>query len=361
MDRTSGAKGAHVREMTSDAAGRDRSGEDQTLAEPKADAARITSREAKARGRQADRPSQITWRGWLDVIWRVAHQIVHDRVMLVAAGATYYFLLALFPGLAAFVALYGLIANPEVIADQIGTLEGIVPTAAIDLIHTQLNDLVGQTRNTLNFAFYGGLGVSLWSVNNAIKALFEAMNIAYNEREKRSFIKLNLLSLTFTFGAIFTGFLLIFAIGVIPTVLALVDLGDMTGRFIALVRWPVLLAVIGLGFTLVYRFGPSREKAKWRWLTWGGGLATPLWVSASFAFSYYIENFADYNATYGTLGAVIGLMVWIWISVVILIVGAELNAELEHQTARDSTTGAPLPMGERGAMVADTLGKARKS
>ncbi|WP_321345919.1 YihY/virulence factor BrkB family protein [Breoghania sp.] len=322
--------------MTSDADGREGLSEDRSLAPPEPDAARIASPEEAERERPTGRTSRITLPGWLDVILRVAHQIVHDRVMLVAAGATYYFLLALFPGLAAFVALYGLIANPEAIADQVGTLEGIVPAAAIDLIHTQLNALVGQARHTLNYAFYGGLAISLWSVNNAIKALFEAMNIAYNEREKRGFFKLNLFSLTFTFGAIFTGVLLIFAIGVIPTVLALVDLGYLTGRFIALIRWPVLLAVIGLGFTLIYRYGPSREKAKWRWLTWGSGLATPLWVSASFAFSYYIENFADYNATYGTLGAVIGLMVWIWISVVILIVGAELNAELEHKAARGS-------------------------
>lgn len=312
------------------------------------------------RGRAAERPSQIPWPGWLDVLWRVAHQIIVDRVMLVAAGATYYFLLALFPGLAAFVALYGLIADPLTIADHIEALEGIAPQAAIDLIRNQLDALAGQTRNVLNLAFYGGIGVSLWSVNSAIKALFEAMNIAYNEAEKRSFIRLNLLSLGFTFGAILTGFLLLFAIGVIPTVLAFVDQRGWTETLVALVRWPVLLAVIGLGITLIYRYGPSRERAKWRWLTWGGMLAAPLWLAISFAFSYYIENFADYNATYGALGAVIGLMVWIWISVVILLVGAELNAELEHQTARDSTTGQPKPMGERGAMVADTVGRARR-
>lgn len=312
------------------------------------------------RGRMATAPSQIPWPGWLDVIWRVAHQVIVDRVMLVAAGATYYFLLALFPGLAAFVALYGLVADPAAIATHVNALEGIAPTAAIDLVHAQLEALAGQTRNVLNLAFYGGLAVSLWSVNSAIKALFEAMNIAYGEREARSFFRLTLISLGFTLGAIFTGFLLIFSIGVIPTVLAFVDLGNLAGRAIALARWPLLLAVIGFGITLVYRYGPSRERAKWRWLTWGGVLATPLWLAASFAFSHYIENFADYNATYGTLGAVIGLMVWIWISVVIVIVGAELNAELEHQTARDSTTGAPQPLGERGAVVADTVGKARR-
>ncbi|MDJ0932918.1 YihY/virulence factor BrkB family protein [Breoghania sp.] len=332
----------------------------QTGLDPKTvdrtDAARARER---GRGRSAAWPSQIPLRGLFDVIWRVAHQIVVDRVMLVAAGVTYYFLLALFPGLAAFVALYGLIADPASIADHVEALEGIAPAAAIDLVHAQLEAFAGQTRNMLNLAFYGGLKVSLWSVNSAIKALFEAMNIAYGERERRSFVRLTLILLGFTLGAIFTGFLLIFALGVIPTVLAFVDLGDMAGRTIAFARWPLLLAVIGFAITLIYRHGPDRSRAKWRWLTWGGTLATPLWLAASFAFSHYIENFADYNATYGTLGAVIGLMVWIWISVVIVIVGAELNAELEHQTARDSTTGAPKPMGEHGAVVADTLGKAR--
>lgn len=314
----------------------------------------------KGRGRQANRPSQIPWRGWVDVLWRVFRQIQEDQVMLIAAGATYYFLLALFPGLAAFVALYGFIADPVTVADHIAVLQGITPSTALDLIENQLDALANQDRNALSIAFFTGIAVSLWSVNNAIKALFQAMNIAYNEREKRSFLALNLLSLGFTFGAIFLGLLLITLIGVVPTILAFVHLEGVAQGLFDLLRWPILLAVVAFGITLIYRFGPSRERAKWRWLTWGAALATPVWLGASFAFSFYLENFADYNATYGTLGAVIGLMVWVWISVVILVVGAELNAELEHQTARDSTTGHPLPLGQRGAMVADTIGVARK-
>ena len=169
---------------------------------------------------------------------------------------------------------------------------------------------------------------------------------------------LNVLSLTFTMGAIFVGIGLIISVGIVPTALALLRLDQWTEILIRVLRWPLLLVMIGIGMTVLYRFGPSREKAKWRWLTWGSVLATIVWLIASWAFSYYLQNFADYNATYGTLGAVIGFMMWTWISVIILLVGAELNAELEHQTAKDSTIGPPLPMGDRGAFMADTVGKA---
>jgi membrane protein len=153
------------------------------------------------------------------------------------------------------------------------------------------------------------------------------------------------------------GICLIAAVGVVPAALAALKLGGSTGILVQILRWPVLLVLVGAGITLLYRYGPSRERAKWRWLSWGGALATVVWLSSSWAFSFYLRNFADYNATYGTLGAVIGFLIWTWISVIVVLLGAELNAELEHQTAEDSTTGPPLPLGERGAAMADTIGK----
>ncbi|AXS42463.1 YihY/virulence factor BrkB family protein [Breoghania sp. L-A4] len=308
------------------------------------------------RGRYADRPSAIPWRGWFDVTWRVYLQLSHDHVMLVAAGATFYFLLALFPGLAAFVALYGIVADPATVIQHIDLFSGFAPTGGIDLIRDQLTSLARQSDNTLSYAFLTGLAVSIWSVNNAIKALFEAMNIAFNEREKRSFLVVNLLSLCFSFAAMGLGILLIFSVGIVPPVLALISLEGTAPYLLALLRWPVVLGLVGIGIILLYRYGPSREPAKWRWLTWGAGFATLIWLAMSIGFSLYIENFANYNATYGTFGAVIGLMVWVWLSVIILIVGAEIDAEIEHQTAIDSTVGDPKPMGQRGAMVADTVG-----
>ena len=310
------------------------------------------------RGRDADRPSEIPPLGWKDIVWRLWEEFNKDRVLLIAAGASFYLLLALFPALAAFVSLYGFVADPVTVADHVAYLGGLLPAGGLDIIRQQLQALARQDHGALGVGFFVGLAIALWSANSGIKALFDAMNIAYEETEKRSFLKLNLLSITFTIGrdpdrhrpaagrrrsARRAG----------------VSLPRQHGRrgWSTMARWPVLMVAILTGISLIYRFGPSREHAKWRWLSWGAVLATLGWMAASWLFSFYLQNFADYNATYGSLGAVVGLMMWTWISVIILIVGAAVNAEMEHQTARDSTTGAPLPMGMRGAFVADTLGK----
>lgn len=312
-------------------------------------------------GRNAITPSQMTWEGWKDILWRVWSEFSTDRVMLIAAGATFYLLLALFPALAAFVSIYGVVADPVTIADHIAFLGGLLPSGGVELISTQLRSLASQNEGALSFAFIFGLGFALWSANNGIKTLFEAMNIAYDESEKRSFVTVNLVSLLFTLGAIVVAIFFIVSVGVVPVVLAYVGLGHITEILISLLRWPVLFVAAAFAIALLYRYGPSRERAKWRWVNWGSVIATAFWLLASVLFSWYLANFADYNATYGSLGAAIGFMMWTWISVVIIILGAELNSELEHQTARDSTTGPELPMGVRGATMADTLGKSRYS
>ncbi|TCR66920.1 YihY/virulence factor BrkB family protein [Rhizobium sp. BK376] len=309
------------------------------------------------RGRQADTPNQIPAKGLRDVFWRVAESIIADRVTLIAAGVTYFLLLSLFPALAALVALYGFIADPTSIMGHISFLASVFPPGSFDLILNQLTTLTQQKPAALSLAFVGGLGVALWSANSGMKALFDAMNVAYQEEEKRSFLWLNLLSLMFTIGALFIAIALVTAIGVLPALLAYFWLDRWQELLARFARWPFILVFIGCGIAAIYRYGPSRERAKLTWLSWGVVFSTLLWLAASILFSFYLENFANYNATYGALGALIGLMVWVWISVIILIVGAELNAELEHQTLRDSTTGSPLPMGDRGAFVADTVGK----
>ena len=309
------------------------------------------------RGRAANRPSELPALGWRDILWRVWTEINEDRILLVAAGATFYLLLALFPFLAAFVSLYGFVADPRTIADQISFLAGLMPSGGIDVVKDQLRALAAQDRETLGVGFLLGLGVALWSANSGVKALFDGLNVAYDENEKRGFVRLNLLSFVFTVGAILIGVAFIVSVGIVPAILALFSLGPWTELLVRWGRWPVLLAATAAGVTLIYRYGPSREPAKLRWLTWGAALASLVWIVASSAFSYYLQNFADYNATYGTLGAVVGFMIWTWISVIILLGGAELNAEMEHQTARDSTAGPPKPMGQRGAVMADTIGK----
>lgn len=315
------------------------------------------STEEAGRGRDAHSPSQIGWRGWRDVLWRVWNEADEDRLMLIAAGSTYYLLLALFPALAAFVSLYGFFANPMTIANHVSYLAGLLPEDGIDIIREQLGTLAAKSDRTLSLSFLVAFAIAFWSANSGIKALFEAMNIVYDEREKRSFIALNLIAVLFTFGAMAVGFVLITAIGIVPAALALLNLGNQADLVIRLARWPLIVLLIAVGISLIYRYGPSRERAKWRWVTWGGALATIAWLVVSIGFSFYLENFAQYNVTYGSLGAVVGFMIWTWLSVLVLLVGGELNSEMEHQTAMDSTTGPPQPMGQRGAVMADTLGE----
>ena len=309
----------------------------------------------KERHQNAAWPSEITFRGWKALLMRVWQQMQEDRISLVAAGTTFYLLLALFPALAAFVSVYGFVADPTTVADQIAFLGGLLPNAGLELIRSQLESLASQDVNALTFGFALSLLTALWSANNGIKTLFQALNIAYEEREKRSFIRLNLVAFTFTLGAMLVATFMVTAVGVVPTVLALLSLDGHSEMIISLLRWPAILASIAVAISVLYRYGPSRSPAKWRWISWGAALVTVVWTAASAGFSFYLQNFADYNATYGSLGAVMGLMLWTWISVLILIIGAELNAEMEHQTEIDSTTGEPQPMGERGAVVADNL------
>jgi membrane protein len=308
-------------------------------------------------GRDADRPSEIPAKGLKDVLWRVYNEVMADRVTLIAAGATYYIVLAIFPGMGVLVSIYGLLSDPADIGAQIGFFRDVLPPGAFDLLLPQLSALASKGHSELSFAFATSLVLALWSATSGVKALFEAMNVAYGEAEKRGFLKLNLLALGFTLGAVGILILLIAVIGIVPVVLKALYLDQWAEVLARIARWPFVLLLTGSATLLIYRYGPSRENAKLRWLTWGMAFSSVAWAVTTTAFSIYLLNFANYDATYGTLGALIAFMVWIWLSIAILIVGAEFNAELEHQTSRDSTTGPPLPMGERGAVMADTVGE----
>lgn len=309
------------------------------------------------RGRDAKRPFNIPWKGWKDILARVYLSFFEDRVMLIAAGATFYLLLALFPAVAVFVSLYGIIADPKTIAGHIEFTYRFLPSAGGDLIRDQLTRLTTQGSASLSVGFFTGLLFSLWSANNGIKTLFEAMNVAYGENEQRSFLKLNLIALCFTLGAFFIAALLFIAVGVVPAIMSLFGLSSLTDILIASSRWPIVFALIVGAIAFVYRFGPSRNRARWSWVIFGAVLTSIVWLLVSIGFSYYLQNFANYNATYGSLGAVVGFMMWVWISALIFIIGAEINAEMEHQTALDTTDRPEKPIGSRGARVADTIGK----
>lgn len=311
-------------------------------------------------GRSARSPSQIPAGGWWSVLKRVYREVGEDRVMLTAAGVTFYLLLALFPALAAFVSLYGVVSDPNTIAEHISFLGSVLPSGGVELIESQLKALVRQDVSALSIGFFAGLAIALWSANSGMKSIFDAMNVVYEETEKRGFFKYNLMSLAFTLGALVVGILSVSLIAGAPALLAALRLEGMIELLIRYLRWPLMFLAVNVAIAIVYRWAPSREVAKWRWITWGSLLATVTWIATSIGFSWYLENFADYQATYGSLGAAIGFMVWIWISVMILLVGAELNAELEHQTAQDTTTGPERRIGERGAAMADKVAPAEE-
>ncbi|GGD94721.1 ribonuclease [Aureimonas endophytica] len=308
------------------------------------------------RGRDAAGPLGIPLKGWRDIGLRLYRSFFEDRVMLVAAGATFYILLALFPAVAVFVSFYGFVADPRTIAEHIAFLGQFLPQAGTELLQGQLERLVSQDRASLSLTFVVGVLVALWSANNGIKTLFEAMNIAYGEQEKRNFFALNLLAFCFTLGAVVIGILLLVSVGVVPAVMKMLGLSSVSDLVIASLRWPVMLVLVIGSIALIYRYGPSRNPARWSWVFFGAGLTSLVWIGASIGFSWYLQNLANYSATYGSLGAVVGFMIWVWISSIIFIIGAEINAEMEHQTALDTTSLPPKPIGMRGARVADTIG-----
>lgn len=286
-------------------------------------------------------PAPLSVGAWQRIARRVWAEIGRDRVLLVAAGTTFYLLLALFPTISAFVSLYGLVADPAAIADDIEGLSAVVPQVGLDLIRERLEILLAQDQQALGLRFLLASAVALWSANSGVKALFEAMNVAFGEQEKRSFVGLNLLAFGFTLAAMLAAAVLVAAVAVVPLAFHLLRLDAHSQLLVTLLRWPVLLALLACGISLLYRYGPSRERARWRWVSFGGVFATVAWLAVSIGFSVYLTHFAHYEATYGSLGAVIGFMVWTWLSVVTLIVGAEIDAEVERDAAQATLEPAP--------------------
>jgi membrane protein len=309
------------------------------------------------RGRAAVKPAEIPARGWWDIAWRTWNEAGKDRLHIVAAGVAFYVLLALFPALAAFVALYGIFSDVSSIQEQLRAMALLLPPGVIDVIGREMIRLASIHHASLSTAFIISLLISLWSANAGTKALFDGLNIAYDEAEKRNYFKRTFVTYAFTFAGI--GFVLLVAGVMVGAPLAFAWIGLSSFD----IWWLPVLQLILYGFTIcvfsvVYRFGPSRQRARWRWVSWGGAFAATAWMVGSAGFSAYVTNFAQYEKTYGSLGAFIGFLVWLWFLIFMVLLGAELNSEVERQTAVDTTTGRPLPIGARGAIVADTIGPA---
>jgi membrane protein len=319
-------------------------------------ASRTEPTRGEGRGRSATTPSDIPARGWKDILLRVYSNISEHRVVALAAGITFYALLAIFPAIAALVSIYGLFADPATISSHLDSMTSILPGGAVDVVREQLTRLASKGSGALGVTFIIGLAVSLWSANAGIKSLFDTLNIIYEEKETRGLIKLNAVSLAFTTAAIAFLILAMGALVVLPNVLEYVGLSTTTELLTQVGKWPALLVIVAVGLAFVYRYGPSRDKPRWRWITWGSVFAAIAWLIVSLLFSWYAANFGKFNETYGSLGAVIGFMMWIWISAIVILIGAELDAEMEHQTTRDTTAGTPKPLGQRGATMADTVG-----
>lgn len=309
------------------------------------------------RGRNATRPADIPRRGWKDILLRTKDELADDHVSVVAAGVAFFGLLAIFPAIAAFIAVVGLVAEPGVIIEQIQAWTSGLPPDAATVFQQQAVKVAMTPDHSLGLAALVSLILAFYGAAKGMKTLMEGMNVAYGEKESRGFIRLNLIALALTLLLIVGLSIAIGFVAVIPIWLELVGLGAAAETIVEWGRW-LLLALIAIGgLAVLYRYGPSREDPEWRWVTPGAIIAIGFWIAGSAIFSWYVRSFGSYNETYGTLGGVIVLLTWLWLSAYIVLLGAELNSEIEHQTQHDTTTGPPEEMGDRGAVVADTLGK----
>ncbi|KEO61697.1 YihY/virulence factor BrkB family protein [Thioclava indica] len=309
------------------------------------------------RGRRAKTPTDIPAMGWKDIALRVKKQMASDHVGLVAAGIAFYTLLAIFPALTAVLAIGGLVIDPSQIVTQLHTVTEILPQQASTIILDQARDVAGSGTGGLGLTAILGILLALYSASKGVSSLIEGMNVAYDEEEERSFIWLMVIRLGFTVALVVAAVLVLGIMMVIPSVLAFVDLGSAAEGAITGASWLLMLVVLVVALTALYRFGPDRDSPEWRWVTPGSLVACIVWLIATIGFAIYAANFGSYNESFGSLGGAIVLLMWLWVSAFIVLMGAELNAEIEAQTRHDTTTGENEPMGERGAQKADHLGE----
>ncbi len=277
-------------------------------------------------------------RDWKAVAWRTFQQIDEDRLLATAAGVVFYGLLAIFPAVTALVSSYGLFADPSTISANLQALAVMLPDGTFAIVQDQIARVLAKGNGTLGVTFALGFLMAIWSANAGMKAIFDALNVVYEERETRSFLRLNLTSLAFTVAALAAILLMIGGVIAVPLALQRLGLGERGEWIVSLGRWPALVMFLLTALAILYRFGPSRTDARWQWISPGAVAATLLWLTGSALLSWYLSNFGNYTATYGSLGAAIGLMTWMWMSAIIVLCGAELNSEID--LAAEGTTGA---------------------
>lgn len=311
-------------------------------------------------GRHAERPAQIPRQGWLDILKRVKKEMDRDHVSLIAAGVAFYGVLAIFPAILALTSLWALLFDPQQMIQQIETISHLLPEEAASIITEQTNQAGEDAQVGISLAAIGGILLAVYSASKGMKGLMEGLNIVYDEEEQRGLIKETMTRLLLTLGAIAMTLVTLGAVAAIPLILEAIGLDNTLGTVIGLGRWPLLLIMVMLALAVLYRYAPDRSKPHWQWASAGSALAVLVWIAGSVGFSLYVHNFGNYNETYGSLGAVIILLLWFWLSAFIVLMGAELNSEMERQTRHDTTEGGREPLGERDAYAADTVGRARK-
>lgn len=304
-------------------------------------------------GQDAETPWQIPARGWLQIGKRVLQQVSGDNVQIVSAGVAFYFFLSLFPAVAACLSIYGLVYTPGETATQMEQLRTLMPGEAVDLISefaTQLS--LGESRS-LSWGVALSIVFGVWSTNKGTTALFTGLNIAYEQAESRPFLRRTLLTLGVTLGSIVVMALLLVVVAILPAIRAAIELPPFSDALINFARWPVIAVVALFVLGVLYKIAPNRRSPSWRWVTPGSLVATLLWLLGSLGFGWYIESFGNMSKTYGGVAAIVVLMLWFFITAFAILLGAEINAESEHQTTRDSTIGPERPLGQRGAWHAD--------
>lgn len=306
-------------------------------------------------GAYAETPAEVPARGWWQITRRAWAEAKRDQVPLLAAGVAFYSFLSLFPAMIAAVTLYGLVADPATVARQSEEVARALPADAASLVTGQMEAISESPQGSLGFGLLIALVLALWSASGGVGNIVTAVNIAYDEEETRGFVRRKALALGLTLGALVFVVLAVGLVAVAPAVLdSAVDVPGMRWGLEA-ARWLMLLVAVGVALAVVYRFAPDREAPQLQWVSVGAAVATVLWLVASLGFSLYVDNFGSYGRTYGALAGVVVLLLWLWMTVFIVLLGAEINAEAEQQTAEDTTTGPERPLGQRGAVVADSL------
>jgi membrane protein len=304
-------------------------------------------------GAGADKPTEVPAKGWWQVVRRGLKEFSTDQMSLIAAGVAFYAFLALVPTIIAAMLIYGLVSTPQEVANQVNSFSGTLPGSARQLLQDQLTNLAASSKSGLSIGVVVSLVLALWSASGGTGALIQAINDAYDEKETRNFFKKRGLALMLTIGAIIFFAIAASLVAVFPAVANALGLSGLLRAGVEGLRWVVLLVVVGIALAIIYRLAPNRDDPKLRWVSVGASVATVVWILASIGFSLYVNNFGSYGKTYGSLAGVVVLLLWLWLSIVAVLLGAEINAEAEKQTVKDTTTGAEKPLGERRALKAD--------